>query len=105
MNDRPVRHIVMWKVQGDTAAERQAARKKVKQAFEGLRGRIEGLRSLEVGLDFSDVDYACDIVLVSEFDSTAHLNAYATHPEHLRVRDELLNIRIARYQVDYIAEG
>jgi len=29
------------------------------------------------------------------------LDEYATHPEHLRVRDELEGVRIARHQVDY----
>lgn len=105
MQHQPVRHIVMWRVQGDTAAEKQSSRLKVKQAFEGLRGRIDGLRSLEVGLDVSDVDYAFDVVLVTEFDSASHLHAYATHPEHLRVRDELVNVRTARHQVDYVIEA
>jgi Stress responsive A/B Barrel Domain len=49
----------------------------------------------------ANVDYACDVVLVSEFADSAALRAYATHPEHLRVREELGDLRIARYQVDY----
>ena len=35
------------------------------------------------------------------FESQAALDAYAVHPEHLRVKRELLDIRTARYQVDY----
>jgi hypothetical protein len=97
----PIRHIVMWRLRGDTAEERAAARHKVKTAFEGLKGRINGLNYIEVGLDISDVDYACDVVLVSEFADSVALRAYATHPEHLRVREELGDLRIARYQVDY----
>ncbi|KVF47714.1 hypothetical protein WJ13_20610 [Burkholderia seminalis] len=57
---------------------------------------------LEIGLDFSRIDYACDVVLVSEFESRESLHAYATHPEHLRVRDELVGLRISRHQVDYL---
>lgn len=101
----PVRHIVMWRVRGDTPAERGAARAKVKAAFESLRGRIEGLSHIEVGVDVSGVDYACDVVLVSEFSDHAALEAYASHPEHLRVRQELADLRIARFQVDYPAQG
>ena len=56
---------------------------------------------LEVGVDVSDVDYACDVVLVSEFTDSSALKAYATHPEHLRVREELGDLRIGRFQVDY----
>lgn len=99
----PVRHIVMWRVGGETREEREAARLKVKAAFEGLRGRVAGLTHVEVGLDISDVDYACDVVLVSEFATPADLAAYASHPEHLRVRQELADLRIARFQVDYVA--
>ena len=57
----------MWRLRGETPAERSAARVKVKTLFEGLRGRIDGLTHIEVGLDVSDVDYACDVVLFSEF--------------------------------------
>ncbi|MPW22956.1 Dabb family protein [Paraburkholderia sp. CNPSo 3157] len=100
-----IRHIVMWRVRGDTPAERLAASNLVKTSFEGLRGRIPGMRHLEVGLDHSQVDYACDAVLVTEFDSQEALEAYASHPEHLRVRNELGDLRTARFQVDYHADA
>jgi hypothetical protein len=97
----------MWRVRGETAQERDAARRKVKDAFEGLRGRIEGLQAIEVGVDISNVDYACDVVLVSEFATAENLARYASHPEHLRVRRELGDLRIERHQVDYypLSEG
>lgn len=98
---RPVKHIVMWRLRGETPEERAAARLKVKTAFEGLRGLIDGLNHVEVGLDESDVDYACDVVLVTEFANMADLRSYATHPEHLRVRQELGDLRTTRHQVDY----
>ncbi|MDR6448796.1 Dabb family protein [Paraburkholderia sp. 22099] len=100
-----IRHIVMWRVRGDTPAERLAASNRVKTGFEGLRGRIPGMSHLEVGLDHSRVDYACDAVLVTEFDSQEALEAYALHPEHLRVRNELGDLRTARFQVDYLADA
>lgn len=96
-----IKHIVMWKVRGETAEERIAAQNRIKVAFEGLRGQIPGLRHVEVGLDVSNVDYACDAVLVAEFESDAALNSYAQHPEHLRIRTQLEGLRIARHQVDY----
>ncbi|MGX1389011.1 hypothetical protein AB7M66_010142 [Bradyrhizobium japonicum] len=79
----PIRHIVMWRLRGETPAERSAARSKVKTLFEGLRGRIEGLTHIEVGVDVSDVDYACDVVLFSEFADQAALAAYATHTPNI----------------------
>lgn len=99
-----VRHIVMWRVKGDSPNERAETRRRVKAAFESLRGHIPGLRSLEVGLDTSGIDCACDAVLVTDFDSQDALDAYAQHPEHLRVRSELIGLRTTRHQVDYSVE-
>ncbi len=98
---RMIRHIVMWRVRGDTPSERAATSHQVKEAFEALRGRIPGMQRLEIGLDVSAVDYACDVVLVADFDSPQALQDYADHPEHLRVRRELEGLRIMRHQVDY----
>lgn len=96
-----IRHIVMWRVAGETASERRKTAAFVKQEFEGLQGLIPGLLEIDVGLDVSDVDYACDVVLVADFESRAALDAYANHPEHLRVREALSGMREARHQVDY----
>ena len=101
---RPIRHIAMWTLRGDSGVERAAARFRVKTAFEDLQGRIKGLDHIEIGIDVSNVDYACDVVLVSEFADASALRAYATHPEHLRVREELGDLRIGRFQVDYPIE-
>jgi Stress responsive A/B Barrel Domain len=96
-----IRHIVMWNVRGDSSAERAHNIALVKSEFESLRGRVPGLLHLDVGIDDSRIDYACDVVLYSEFASREALAAYAQHPEHLRVRRVLGDLRIARHQVDY----
>lgn len=96
-----VKHIVMWNLQGQTPASKAEAIERLKRSFESLRGRIPGLVHLEIGVDSSRVNYACDVVLYSEFDSQAALDGYAVHPEHLRVKGELEGLRIGRYQVDY----
>ena len=96
-----VKHIVMWKLRGATREERGRHAALLAGSFESLRGRVPGLLHLEIGIDTSGVDYACDVVLYSEFESQAALDAYATHPEHLRVKRELGDLRIARHQVDY----
>jgi quinol monooxygenase YgiN len=99
-----IRHIVMWNLRGETAEHQRSARARVKAAFEGLRGKIPGMRTIEIGSDVSGVDYACDVVLFSEFESREALAAYAQHPLHLQVREELGDLRTARHQVDYLQE-
>ncbi|MCD6076772.1 MAG: stress responsive Barrel domain protein [Ramlibacter sp.] len=98
-----IRHIVMWNVRGASRDEKLGNIERLKASFHSLRGRIPGLLHLEVGVDTSGVDYACDVVLVSDFASQAALDAYAVHPEHLRVKAEIGDMRIARHQVDYAA--
>lgn len=97
-----IKHIVMWNVRGTLPEEKAEAANRVKEAFEGLNGKIPGMSRLEIGIDVSRIDYACDVVLYSEFVDRNALEAYATHPEHLRVRDELAGVRISRHQVDYL---
>lgn len=96
-----IRHIVMWRLAGDTPQVRQNNIGQLQRCFHRLNGRIPGLRHLEIGVDTSRVDYACDVVLYSEFESQAALDAYANHPEHLRVKHEIGDMRIERHQVDY----
>lgn len=96
-----IRHIVMWNIRGDLPGGRAAGIERLKHGFESLNGRVPGLLHLEVGVDTSGVDYACDVVLYSEFESQEALQAYATHPAHLQLRHALADLRTARHQVDY----
>ncbi|WP_031358013.1 Dabb family protein [Caballeronia sordidicola] len=100
-----IKHIVMWRVGGSSEQEKTDSKNLLKQAFESLNGKVPGMRMLEIGIDASRVDYACDVVLYSEFDSLDALTAYANHPEHLRVKGLIGEIRIARHQVDYETTG
>jgi hypothetical protein len=96
-----IKHIVMWNVKGDSPEDRTTSIERIRLAFEGLIGRIPGLVHLEIGVDVSRVDYACDVVLYSEFETRDLLRAYGEHPEHLRIKRDLGDLRIARHQVDY----
>ena len=80
-----IKHIVMWTVRGADDAARRHNLALLKAEFESLRGRVPGLPHLEIGVDESRIDYACDVVLYFEFVSLQALVDYADHPEHLRV--------------------
>ena len=96
-----IKHIVMWNLRGDTPLDMARSIEQVKNAFASLQGKIPGMTHLEIGVDNSRIDYACDVVLYSEFESQAALDAYGVHPEHVRVKQELEGVRIARHQVDF----
>jgi hypothetical protein len=99
-----IKHIVMWTLKGTTAEEKADGIRRVKAAFAGMKEEISGLVSLEIGADISSVEYSCDVVLYSEFESPEALEHYAVHPAHLRVKEQLAGLRVARHQVDYLAE-
>ena len=65
------------------------------------RSKVPGLLHIEVGIDESRIDYAADVMLVSEFESWSALHAYADHPAHAAVKEALAGVRITRQQVDY----
>ena len=96
-----IKHIVMWRVRGESAQEKHANIELVRLGFEALRGKIPGMTHLEVGVDVRAIDYACDVVLYTEFERTEDLKAYATHPLHEQLKKDLEGVRIARHQVDY----
>jgi quinol monooxygenase YgiN len=76
-----VRHIVLWRLKesanGRGKAENAA---EIKRRLEDLNGKIPGMIKLEVGFDFSRTPDSSDIVLYSEFESRAALDAYQVHP-------------------------
>ena len=102
---RVIRHVVMWSVRGEDTASRSSNAALVKREFESLRGQVPGMVALEVGVDESRVDYACEVVLIADFDSRDALLGYATHPAHLAVRGRLGDLRSARHQVDFERPG
>jgi stress responsive alpha/beta barrel protein len=98
-----VRHIVLWRVKGETPEQRRAGAEQIKSRLEALNGRIPGLRLLEVGLDFSRTPDSSDLALYSEFDDADALAAYQRHPEHVAVATFVQGLRVERRMVDYDA--
>ena len=89
-----VKHIVMWRMAESEDKEQRA--KGIKENLEALKGKIDVLVNIEVGLNFNDTDAASDVVLVSEFETKEDLNTYQNHPEHKAVG--------ATYVRPYVAE-
>jgi quinol monooxygenase YgiN len=100
-----IKHIIVWRLKaeahGNAAAENA---KLIKAKLEGLRGRIPGLLKLEVGLDISRGKESGDLVLYSEFENAAALEAYRAHPDHKAVFPFIAEARADRIIVDYEAE-
>ena len=78
-----VKHVILWKLK-DEVADKEAAKRGIKEGLEGLRGRIPGLVDVTVrieGLASSNADAMLD----TTFESEEALKGYAVHPEHVAV--------------------
>jgi len=90
-----IKHIVMWKLRNKADAEI------IKDNLEALVGKIPGLLSVEVGIDFSNSEQSADVVLYSELENREALAAYQAHPEHQAVIPLLKAAAVSRTVVDY----
>lgn len=97
-----IKHVVMWKLK-DTAAgaSKLENAKKLKAKLEHLKKTISQVRSLEVGLNFSQDNAAYDVVLITEFANKKDLEIYINHPDHQALKDFVTQIRDLRVIVDY----
>jgi len=99
-----VKHIVFWKLKEHAHGNsKQVNKVLIKEKLEALNGKIGGLLSLEVGLDFSASETSADVALYSVFGSRDDLAAYQAHPLHLAaasfVREAISERRVADYEI------
>ncbi len=97
----------MWKLKDSANGKsKQENAQELKSRLEALVGKIDVLRSLEVGIndlytDASYTDASYDMVLTTTFDNEADMKAYATNPLHVAVSNFCKTIRESRVTVDY----
>ncbi|MDR3051646.1 MAG: Dabb family protein [Oscillospiraceae bacterium] len=92
-----IRHIVFFWLKDKSPANLQDTAERLR----GMRGKIEGLVDLEVGVDFLHSERSCDIVLSTLFADRAALDAYRTHPVHLPVQAHMHAVRQSSAAADY----
>jgi hypothetical protein len=66
-----------------------------------MLGKVETLRSIEVGLSAVPSERAQDLCLITRFDDLAGLASYADHPVHVAVKSFLRGVLQTSYVVDY----
>ena len=96
-----VKHIVMFKLSERTPENLE----KVVKALRGMEGNIEVLRSIEVGINFSESDRSYDVVLTTHFDDQDGLSVYAAHENHVPVAKLMRSICSHSVVVDYELES
>lgn len=97
-----IKHIVMWKLKEEALGKSKNENAlELKQTLEALKGVIEELKEVEVGINFNPSDAAFDVVLYSAFENKEGLEAYQKHPEHQKIVSFVGEIRTDRAVVDY----
>lgn len=97
-----VKHIVMWKLKNEALGNsKQENARLIQEKLESLNGKIDGMRKIEVGIDFSLTESSFDVVLYSEFNSREDLDNYQNNPLHKALIPFILDCRSDRKIVDF----
>jgi hypothetical protein len=95
-----IKHVVMWRLK--ESPEKQANALKIKSYIDGLAGEIEGLVSIEAGVNALPDPQAYDVVLIAVYEDEAAFERYKTHPKHVIAAEFIGSVKEARTVVDYL---
>lgn len=97
-----IKHIVMWNFADEAeGADKATNLNQAVRMLENLKNLVPGLLKIEPVIPQEPFEHDFDLVLYSEFSSTAALQEYATHPDHLAVARFISQVRTRRICVDY----
>nr|WP_122011909.1 Dabb family protein [Maliibacterium massiliense] len=96
-----IKHIVFYKLKDRSEQEKR----RIRDLFMSMQGKVEQLRSLEVGLDALDSERSYDVALICTFDSMEDMRAYRKHPEHMKIAAQIHAARQDSVSVDFECEA
>lgn len=91
-------HIVMFKFKEEN---KESNIKEVVKRLNALLELIPELKSMEVGVNFTDSERVFDLSLYSTFETKEDMASYAIHPEHLKVVELIKSVTLESKVVDY----
>lgn len=93
-----MKHIVMWKLKDENRDENCI---KIKEWLEGLKDKVNVIKSIEVGINAEKSDAGYDVVLISEFNSKKELDEYQVNPLHMEAAAFIKSVAVSRAAVDF----
>ena len=96
-----INHVVLFKLKDYSVEQKPAIIAEMKSLLEGLNGKIEVLKFIEVGVNYELETINFDLALISHFDSIGDLDKYRVHPEHKKVIARFAEFNLDRAAVDY----
>ncbi len=96
-----IKHIVCFKLKDNS----RPACEKAREVLLSMRGKVEQLRDIAVGIDFLHSERSYDLILEVTLDDAAALDGYQRHPYHVEtVKTYMHAVRSASVAVDYVIE-
>ena len=97
-----LKHIVMWQLKDHAeGADKAANALKMKALLDACAGIVPGMLKFETAIAAPGLEATYDVVLYSEFSSSAALDAYQEHPQHVALKPFIGAVRQARQCMDY----
>ena len=101
-HSQAIGHMVCWRVNGTSPAQRSQQCLAIVNLFEALRGTVVGLQYMHVGCNTVEHADAWDVLLYMVFDSGQALQAYMDSGTHQRIKAEVGPMRASRNQADIL---
>ena len=96
-----INHVVLFKLNEYSDIEKPKVIAEMKSLLEGLKGKIEELKYIEVGVNYELNSKSYDIALITHFNSMEDLDKYRIHPEHKKVVARFAELTADRAAVDF----
>jgi hypothetical protein len=97
-----IKHIVFWKLKDQAeGGDRATNAVKMKQLLDSCANIVPGILKFETALAQPGLEATYDVVLYSEFESRAALDAYQEHPDHVAIKPFVGAVREGRQCMDY----
>ncbi len=90
-------HIVLFRLKDKSEESLQ----KMKEVLLGLEGQIPCLKFIEVGTDILHSERSYDVGLYTKFDTLEDMEAYQTHPAHVKVLEYVKTVKESSVAIDY----
>ena len=94
-------HVVTFQLKPDAPADQV---ERIGEAVHALASTLPEVRSMAVGRDLALREGNASFAIAAQFDDVAGFQAYADHPEHIRIIKELIGPHIeSRSPVQFTA--
>lgn len=91
-----MKHVVCFKLKDRTQAPR------AREVLLSMEGRVEQIRSIQVGLDFLASPRSYDVILEVVLENREALESYQNHPYHVDVvKEHMHRVAETSVSIDY----